>query len=356
MEINKCGKPEKTAPLPVVPAQEETPLTEHSYNEPTDIEQSHPVLSHVKLSPAELSLEDLTAPLETETENIAAEVSDTEKIGEKILMMFTGNKITLAAAIVLALLALVAIFAGFVAPHPPNEMFKGESLKQPSLLFPLGTDQYGRCVLSRIIYGSRISLVVGFLPTIVSMTIGVILGLTSGFFGGKVDFIIMRFTDMVMSLPSLLLTLLIVFVFDPSIMLLFVAMSIASWPGTARIVRSQALAFKEKEFVEAARAVGVSRLMIMLKHIFPNCLPTLVVLFTMSVPNNIMVESGLAFLGLGIPPPTASWGSLINNLRSRIDIIPVSALAPGLFILLTVMAFNFLGDGLRDAIDPYMKE
>ena len=303
-----------------------------------------------------LSHTELTAPLEIDEENIAAETTETDRIGDKILLMFKRNKITLVAAIVLALLALIAIFAPIAAPHPPNEMFKGQSLKQPSREFPLGTDQYGRCVLSRIIYGSRISLVVGFLPTIVSMAIGVILGLVSGFFGDWVDFAIMRFTEIVMSLPPLLLTLLIVFVFEPSIMLLFVAMSITSWPGTARIVRAQVLSFKEKEFVEAARANGVSRLMIMMKHIFPNCLPTLVVLFTMSVPSNIMVESGLAFLGLGIPPPTASWGSLINDLRSRIDMIPVSALAPGFFILLTVMSFNFLGDGLRDAIDPYMKE
>jgi len=167
----------------------------------------------------------------------------------------------------------------------------------------------------------------------------------------------MRLTDMVMALPSLLITLLILYVFErPSMTLLFVAMSIASWPGTARIIRAQVLSFREKEFIEAARSLGVNRFKIMLKHILPNCIPTLLVIFTLAVPGMIMLESGLAFLGLGLPPPSASWGTLINTLRSHIFRVPVSALSPGVFILLTTMSFNFLGDGLRDAIDPSMKE
>jgi len=304
-----------------------------------------------------LTREELIAPLEAEAVDIAAESVETDTLVEKIFLMFKKKKITLVAVIILGLLAFIAIFAPLVAPHPPNFIYTGYELLTPSIRFPLGTDQFGRCVLSRIIFGSRISLVVGFIPTIISMTIGIAMGLTSGFFGGKVDFIIMRFTDMVMALPGLLLTLLIIYVFErPNMLLLFVAMSIASWPGTARIVRSQVLAFREKEFVEAARSVGVNRFKIMIKHILPNCVPTLVVIFTLAVPGMIMVESGLAFLGLGIPPPTASWGSLISALRSHIFRIPVAALAPGFFILLTTMSFNFLGDGLRDAIDPHLKE
>jgi len=300
---------------------------------------------------------ELLEPLEHEEEDIASESAETDSIGEKILTMFRRNKITLVAVCVLALLALMAIFAPFVAPHDPYSMNPGEELQQPSVKFPLGTDVFGRCVLSRIIFGSRISLIVGFAPTLISMTLGVIFGLTSGFFGGKVDFIIMRFTDMIMALPGLLITLLIIFIFErPNMFLLFIAMSITGWTGTARIIRSQVLAFREKEFVEAARSVGVNRFMIMFRHILPNCLPILVVIFTLSVPAMIMTESGLSFLGLGLPPPTASWGSLINGLRSHIFRIPISALAPGVFILLTTMSFNFLGDGLRDAVDPSMKE
>jgi len=300
---------------------------------------------------------DLLEPLEQEEEDIAAESTETDSVGEKILTMFKKNKITLVAAFVLVLLALMAIFAPFVAPHDPYVMNSGRELEQPSSDFLLGTDVFGRCVLSRIIFGARISLIVGFVPTIISMTIGVIFGLISGFFGGKVDFVIMRFTDMVMALPGLLITLLIIYIFErPNMFLLFIAMSIASWPGTARIIRSQVLAFREKEFIEAARSVGVKRFKIMFRHILPNCLPTLVVIFTLAVPGMIMTESGLSFLGLGLPPPTASWGSLINTLRGHIFRIPISALSPGVFILLTTMSFNFLGDGLRDAVDPSMKE
>jgi len=160
----------------------------------------------------------------------------------------------------------------------------------------------------------------------------------------------------VLAFPSFLLALLIMYTFEPSLLVLFVALSFVNWAGTARVVRSQTLSFREKEFVEAARSIGVKRLIIMFRHILPNCLPSLIVLFTLNIPASIMTESGLSFLGVGIQPPRSSWGLLVNRYRRYIFQIPVAALAPGLAILIVVLAFNFLGDGLRDTMDPYMKE
>lgn len=300
--------------------------------------------------------EKLTDPLLQEEENIAAETVETDHLIDKIRTMFKNNKMTLFAVIVLAAIVLIAVFAPLIAPNDPNEIHMGEELQAPTLKYPLGTDEYGRDIMSRIIYGSRVSLIVGFVPTIISMAIGIALGLASGFFGGVVDFIIMRLADIVLAFPSFLLALLIMYTFDPSLLLLFVALSFVSWAGTARVVRSQTLSFKEKEFVEAARSIGVSRLKIMLKHVLPNCLPSLIVLFTLNIPASIMTESSLSFLGVGIQPPQSSWGLLVNRYRGYIFQIPVAALAPGLAILVVVLAFNFLGDGLRDAIDPYMKD
>jgi ABC-type dipeptide/oligopeptide/nickel transport system permease subunit len=160
----------------------------------------------------------------------------------------------------------------------------------------------------------------------------------------------------VLAFPSFLLALLIMYTFNPGLLLLFVALSVVSWAGTARVVRSQTLSYKEKEFVEAARSIGVKRWKIMLKHILPNCVPSLIVLLTLNIPASIMTESSLSFLGVGIQPPQSSWGLLVNRYRRYIFEIPVAALAPGIAILIVVLAFNFLGDGLWDAMDPYMEE
>ncbi len=298
----------------------------------------------------------LSDPIEHIEENIAAEITESDHISDKIKLMFRNNAITLVAFIILAVIVITAIFAPFIAPHDPNEIHMGEELQQPSGTYPLGTDEYGRDVLSRIIYGSRISLIVGIVPTFISMFVGVVLGLVSGFFGGKVDFIIMRLADVVLAFPSFLLALLIMYTFKPGLLLLFVALSFVSWAGTARVVRSQTLALREKEFVEAARSIGVRRWTIMFRHIFPNCLPSLIVLFTLNIPSSIMFESALSFLGVGVQPPDSSWGLLVNRYKKYIFDIPIATLAPGVAILLVVLAFNFLGDGLRDAIDPYMKE
>lgn len=298
----------------------------------------------------------LSDPVALPEEDILAEAVEADTLGQQIVQMFRHNRAALISAIVLAIIIFIALFAPLIAPHDPNAINRGMELQNPSPTFLLGTDEYGRDVLSRIIYGSRISLVVGIVPTLLAMLIGTVLGLLSGFLGGWVDFLIMRVADIVLAFPSFLLALLIMYTFDPSLLLLFVTLSFVNWAGTARVVRSQTLALKEKEFVEAARSIGVSRWNIMMRHILPNCLPSLIVLFTLNIPSSIMTESSLSFLGVGIQPPDSSWGLLINRYKKFIFDIPIAALAPGVAILLVVLAFNFLGDGLRDAIDPYMKE
>jgi len=298
----------------------------------------------------------LTDRIEIPEENIAAETTETDSVPEKILGMFRNNRLRLVAVIILGIIILAAVLAPLISPNPPNEVHMGQELQWPSLKYPLGTDEFGRCIMSRILHGSRVSLIVGFVPSIISMSIGVVLGLLSGFLGGAVDFVIMRLADIVLAFPSFLLVLLIMYTFEPGLLLLFVALSVVSWAGTARVVRSQTLSYKEKEFVEAARSVGVRRWKIMLKHILPNCVPSLIVLLTLNIPASIMTESSLSFLGVGIQPPQSSWGLLVNRYRRYIFEIPIAALAPGVAILIVVLAFNFLGDGLRDAMDPYMEE
>lgn len=298
----------------------------------------------------------LTDPIEIEEEDILSEVAEEESIGQKILQMFRSNKLTLISAIVLLAIILIAVFAPVFAPYDPTQIDSRNGLAQPSSEHPLGTDVYGRDILSRLIYGGRISLIVGFVPTIISTVIGVFLGLVSGYFGGKADFIIMRIADIVLSFPSLLLALLIRYTFNTGLLTMFIALSFVSWAGTARIVRSQTLSLKEKEFVEAATSIGVKKMTIIFRHILPNCLPSIIVMFTLNIPSSIMTESMLSFLGVGITPPDSSWGLLINEYKKYLFQIPIAALAPGIAILLVVLSFNFLGDGLRDAIDPYMKE
>lgn len=188
------------------------------------------------------------------------------------------------------------------------------------------------------------------------MVIGTILGLMAGFLGKKVDFIIMRFADIMLAFPSLLLAMVVMYTLGASLINIFIALSLVNWAGTARIVRSQTLALKEKEFVEAAISIGVKKSVIMLKHILPNCISSLIVLFTLNVPASILSESSLSFLGIGAQPPSTSWGLMVVRGKQYLFTDPWISIAPGIAILVIVLAFNFLGDGLRDAIDPYLKE
>jgi len=283
-----------------------------------------------------------------------ADIQPDEGIRASILHMFQVNRAALLGLIVIVVIIIAAVFAPLITRYDPNALNLVNMRKPPSAEHWFGTDDMGRDVFARVIYGGRLSLMIGFIPSIISLVLGTILGLMAGYLGKRVDAVIMRLADVVLAFPSLLLAMVVMYTLGSSILNMFIALSIINWAGTARVVRAQTLSLKEKEFVEAARSLGVSRFKIVFRHILPNCLPNLIVLFTLDIPGAIMWESSMSFLGVG-DPNAASWGLMVSQGKSYAYMCPWLILAPGLAILITVMAFNFLGDGLRDAIDPYMK-
>lgn len=272
------------------------------------------------------------------------------------MQTFRRNHLAMVGLAFVAILVFCAVFAPWVSPHDPYRVALDEQLLPPSTTYWLGTDNFGRDVLTRIIYGARISLVVGIVPSLISLVIGTVLGILSGYLGGKTDFAVMRLADMMIAFPSLLLAMVVMYTLGANLLNIFLALALVGWASVARVVRSQTLALREKEFIEAARANGTSRARIMFSHIFPNVIPTLIVLFSLSIPEAIMWESSLSFLGVGVQPPEASWGLLVAKGKEYMFQAPVVAIAPGIAILLTVLAFNFIGDGLRDALDPSMQD
>ena len=285
---------------------------------------------------------------------IDAEIQPDEGILHSILSMFRANKAALLGLIMILLIVLMSIFAPLIARYDPNALDLTSMRKAPSWEHWFGTDDMGRDVFARVVYGSRTSLMIGFVPSLISLVLGTVLGLMAGYLGKVADELIMRLADVVLAFPSLLLAMVVMYTLGASLLNMFIALSIINWAGTARVVRAQTLSLKEKEFVEAARSMGVSRFKIVFRHILPNCLPNLIVLFTLDIPGAIMWESSMSFLGVG-DPNAASWGLMVSQGKGYAYMCPWLILAPGIAILLTVMAFNFLGDGLRDAIDPYMK-
>ena len=268
---------------------------------------------------------------------------------------FRRNRLAMVGLLFVILLALLAIFAPLVSPYNPYIVDLDQQLLPPSLHHWLGTDNFGRDVLTRIIYGARISLVVGIVPSFISLVIGTVMGILSGYVGGRTDFVVMRLADMMIAFPSLLLAMVVMYTLGANLFNIFIALALVGWAGVARVVRAQTLALKEKEFIEAARANGTTQSTVMAHHIFPNVVPTLIVLFSLSIPDAIMWESSLSFLGVGVQPPKSSWGLLVSAGEDYLFQAPMVAVAPGVAILLAVLAFNFVGDGLRDALDPSMK-
>lgn len=284
------------------------------------------------------------------------ELLETESRWEKVKRFMRTNKLATASLFFIVFIILVAIFAPVFAPYDPYAQNTENGLMPPSFEHWLGTDELGRDVLSRIIYGARISLIIGLVPTSLSMMLGILLGLMAGYLGKWVDNIIMRFADIMLAFPSLLLAMVVTYTLGSGIVNIFIALSLVNWAGTARIVRAQTISLKEGEMVEGARAIGVSKWKIMFRHILPNCLPSLIVQFTLDIPGSILSESSLSFLGVGAQPPSTSWGLMVTRGKDYLFTEPWLAIAPGVIILLVVLAFNFLGDGLRDSLDPYMKE
>ncbi len=262
-------------------------------------------------------------------------------------------------AAVIGLMAIGAFYlvAGLTPLLTPfNPISQGnlltERLLAPSLAHPLGTDKFARDVLSRLLYGARISLSIGFVAVGISVTIGTLVGAVAGYLGGVVDSVMMRLVDVVISFPRLVLLITIMTLFEPSIFLIVAVLGLTLWPGTARIVRGEVLSLREREFIEAARSLGYSKRRIILRHLIPNALGPVIVAATLGIGDTIVLEAGLSFLGLGVQPPTPSWGTMIA--AGRADLLGawwISTFA-GLAIVLTVLAFNLVGDGLRDALDP----
>jgi peptide/nickel transport system permease protein len=253
---------------------------------------------------------------------------------------------------------LIALVTPLIAPHEPNVQYDLLTLRLVgvSAAHPLGTDQFARDVLSRLLYGARISLTIGFVAVGISVTIGTLLGAIAGFMGGIVDGAIMRFVDMVIAFPRLILLITVIAIFEPSIFLIITVLGLTLWPGTARIVRGEVLSLREREFVQAAEALGYSRRRIVMRHLIPNALGPVIVAATLGIGNTIVLEAGLSFLGLGVQAPTASWGTMVSDGRTHLLDAWWLATFPGLAIVFTVLAFNLVGDGLRDALDPRLRQ
>lgn len=269
---------------------------------------------------------------------------------------FLRNRVAILAALYLVAMYLVALLAPVVAPYDPNE---GDILyihARPSREHLLGTDENGRDVLSRLIYGARISMSVGLIAMVISIAIGSLIGGVSGYAGRVVDGVLMRVTDGMMAIPYFFLVLIVVAVFGSSFRNIVLVIGVTSWMVVARIVRSEVLRTRELDFVLAARALGASSTRILLRHILPHAVPSIIVAATLGVANAILLESALSYLGLGIQPPQASWGNMLSNSQAYLWENPLLPLYPGLLILLTVLAYNFLGDALRDALDPQYRE
>ncbi len=290
-----------------------------------------------------------------DSSDLASQLGEKDGIKEKLLRMCRQNKLAAASAIIIFIIILMAVLAPVIAPYGESEQDLLNRLQGPSAAHWFGTDELGRDVFTRILYGARVSLTIGILPSIIALVVGVTLGLLAGYLGGWVDYLIMRVADVMLSIPSLLLAMVVMYTLGSSTMTLFIALSMVNWASVARVVRSHTLSLKESEYVEAARSIGVSKWSIMFRHIMPNCNPSLIVLFTLNIPSAILSESSLSFLGIGVQPPQASWGLMVNQAKEFLFTSPWLCLAPCLSIMVVVLAFNFLGDGLRDVLDPYMK-
>jgi peptide/nickel transport system permease protein len=269
---------------------------------------------------------------------------------------FGRNKLAISGLILVSGLFLVAILANWLAPYDPGHIDLQEALMPPSSQHWLGTDTLGRDVLSRIIYGSRVSLEVGFVAVGLSTLIGLVMGATSGYYGGWVDMVLMRFVDLMLCFPSFFLILAVIALLEPSIINIMVIIGVTSWMGVARLVRAEILSLREREFVTAARALGASDVRLIVRHLLPNALAPVMVSATLGVAGAILTESALSFLGLGVQPPTPSWGNMLTAGKDNIEIAWWLSVFPGLAILITVMSYNLLGEGIREAIDPRLKE
>ncbi len=269
---------------------------------------------------------------------------------------FRKNRLAIAGASTILIIFLVAIFAPLMAPHDPEKTDIAAKLALPSSRHLLGTDQLGRDVFSRMLYGSRISLSVGFVAVSISLIIGIVVGSLAGYYGKIVDSVLMRFVDIMMCFPSFFLMLTVIALLGPSIHHVMIVIGVTSWMGTARFVRAEFLSLRERDFVLAAKVLGISDKRIIFRHMLPNALAPVFVTATIDVATAILIEAGLSFLGFGVQPPAPSWGNILTEGRIYIFDAWWLTVFPGLAILITVLSFNLFGEGLRDALDPRLRE
>ena len=268
---------------------------------------------------------------------------------------FTKNWLAVSGGIIVLFLVLVAVFAPIISPYDYKAINVKIVLIPPEWAHPFGTDELGRDLLSRMIWGSRISLLVGFVAVGISTAIGVLVGAVAGFYGRWVDSVVMRFVDIMLSIPSFFLILTVIAFVGPSIWNIMIIIGLTSWMGVARLVRAEFLTLKEREFVMAARGLGAGNLRIIFRHILPNAMAPVIVSAILGVGGAVLIESGLSFLGLGVQPPTASWGNILTTGKDNMEIAWWLSFFPGLAILIAVLGYNLLGEGIRDAIDPRLK-
>ncbi len=271
---------------------------------------------------------------------------------KELLSAFKRNKLALFSLLFILLVIVAAIFAPYISPYNPDKINVNVILQPPSFTHWLGTDQLGRDVFSRLIYGSRISIEVGFIAVSISLFIGVITGAFSGYYSGLIDSLLMRFVDIMLTFPSFFLILAISAILKPSIINIMIIIGLTSWMGVARIVRAEFIQNRQKDYVLAAKASGASDLYIIFSEILPNCIAPILVSATLGIAGAILIQASLAFLGIGIMPPTASWGGMLSRGKTYIMIAWWLTLFPGLAILMTVLSFNLIGEAVRDALDP----
>jgi ABC-type dipeptide/oligopeptide/nickel transport system permease subunit len=265
---------------------------------------------------------------------------------------FVSHRGGVVGTVLVVVVVAAGVFAPWLAPHDPTAIDMDHALEPPSAAHFFGTDAFGRDVLSRVMHGARFSLEVGVVSRVLALVLGTCLGLLAGYYGGRVDTIVMRLADVTLAYPGLLLLIAVMAAVGPSKTALFLALGVVGWAGVARLVRAQVLSLKEREFVTAIRSLGAPNSRVILRHVFPNVLTPIWVIFSMGLGASIMAESSLSFLGLGAQPPRPSWGSMISGGLDYLRVAPWLSLAPGIVVTLTVLGFNLIGDALRDLFDP----
>ena len=286
-----------------------------------------------------------------------AGLTEYESQTRRILRRIKRHKLGMTGGVIVAILVLSALFAPLISPNDPVYLDTSMRFMAPleNANFLLGTDEMGRCTLSRLIYGGRISLVVGFAAMAATVFTGMLIGLLAGFYGGKVDNALMRFTDTMLCFPQVFMLLVLAAFITPNVFSIALIIGLTSWMEVARIIRSQILYIKEQDFIQAAMAVGASNTRIMLSELLPNALAPIIVAATLRVAHAILAESYISFLGYGIQAPLSSWGNMLTNAQAYFDLAPWLAIIPGAMITIAVFSFNFLGDALRDALDPRLR-